>query len=140
MHDWLTFELQRRINQPFDYASKALADSTVLDAGLTLGLGEHGLFGLDTPFRPAPFPYEGALHAHAGLTSGHGRRVALVLIEVTAWSDDATALALRPLSTRPDRWGAHRMRQYFELGHLAADAIAHVVATETAAMVGLTIS
>ena len=133
MHDWLTFELQRRVNQPFDYATKALADSTVLDAGLTLRLDERGLFVLETPFRPARFPYEGALHAQAALTTRRGRRIALVLIEVTAWSDDATTLALRPLSTRPDLWGARRMRHYFELGHLAADAIAHVVAAETAA-------
>ena len=131
MHDWLTFELQRRINQPFDYAGKALADSTVLDTGLTLDFDEHGLLVLDAPFRPASFPYENALHAPAMLTSSHGRRVAIVRLEVTAWSDDATALALRPLSSRPDHWGARRMRQYFALGHLAADTIAHLIAAET---------
>ena len=133
MHDWLTFELQRRVNEPYDYASKALADSTVLDTGFTLELGEPGLLVLQAPFRPAAFPYEGALHAEADLTSNRGRRVALVRLELTAWSDDATALALRPLSTRPDRWSPYRMRHYFALGHLAVDRIAHIVATETAA-------
>jgi hypothetical protein len=91
---------------------------------------------LQAPFRPAAFPYEDALHAPAVLTSSHGRRVALVRLEVTAWSDGATSLAMRPLSTRPDHWSAHRMQHYFELGHLAADAIAHVVSEETAACRG----
>jgi hypothetical protein len=136
MHDWLTFELQRRINQPFDYATKMLADSTILDAGLTLGLDGEGLLSLQAPFRPASFPYEHALHAPAVLTSSRGRRVALIRLEITAWSDDATALALRPLSTRPDHWTAHHIQHYFALAHLGADVIAHLGASETAACRG----
>jgi hypothetical protein len=136
MHDWLTFELQRRVNEPYDYATKALADSAALDAGVTLDLDEHGLLVLEEPFRPAAFPYEHALHGQAVLTTKRGRRVAPLRLELTAWSEDATALALRPLSARPDRWSPHRMQQYFQLGHLAADGVAHIVAAETAACRG----
>ena len=106
MHDWLTFELQRRVNQPFDYASKALADSAVLDAGLTLGLDDT-VSRVETPFRPAPFPYEHGAHATPVLTRTTApRRVRPV--EVTPWSDDATAwrqTALepaRPLGLAPN--------------------------------------
>ncbi len=134
MHDWLTFELQRRVNHPFDYVAKMLADSTVLEAGLTLGLDGEGLLVLQAPFRPASFPYEQALHAPAVLTSNRGRRVALVRFEVMAWSDDATSLALRPLSTRPDHWTSHHIQHYFTLGHLGVDAVAHIVAEQTAAI------
>ena len=136
MHDWLTFELQRRVNQPFDYAGKALADSAVLDTGLTIGLDELGLLVLQAPFRTAPFPYEHALQAPAVLTSSRGRRVAAVKLEVTPWSRDATALALRPLSTRPDHWSSRRMQHYFALGHLGVDAVARILAEETAACRG----
>ena len=132
MHERLTFDLQRRVNQPFDSVRRAMKNPQTLDAGLTIGLHRAGLFTLQAPLREASFPYENALHAPGVLTSSHGHRVALVRLEITAWSDDATALSLRPLSTRPDHWQPRRLQHYFALAHLAADAVAHVVHEEVA--------
>ena len=42
----------------------------------------------------------------------------------------ATALSLRPLTSRPDRWSARRIEQYFALAHLCADTIARLVDEE----------
>lgn len=132
----ITFEVQRRINLPEDHIRKALSDPQELVAGMTAALGSAGLFVLEAPFRPASFPYEDALHAPAVLTSGRGRRVSLVRLEVSAWSADATGLALRPLSGRPDRWGARRIEQYFALAHDGADTVVRVIRDEVARTMG----
>jgi hypothetical protein len=132
MHDWLTFELQRRVNQPFDSVRRAMKNPQALDAGMTIGLESEGLFTLQAPFREASFPYENALHAPGVLTTSHGHRIALIRLEITAWSDEATALALRPLSTRPDHWHPRRLQHYFATGHLAADAVARMLHEEAA--------
>ena len=133
----ITFEIQRRINQPEDYIRKTLADPTELVAGLTAPVGEHGLFVLQAPFRPAPFPYEQALHAPAVITSGRGRRVSLVLLEISAWSNNATALSLRPLASRPDRWSTRRIEQYFGLAHAAADLVTRLIREEVLHTMGV---
>jgi hypothetical protein len=128
--DPITFELQRRLNQPEDHVRKALADPYRLVAGMTEPLAHDGLFVLQAPFRPAPFPYENALHAPGVLTSIRGRRIALVLLEICAWSNNATALALRPLSGRPDHWSARHIEHYFALAHAAADTVMRLVREE----------
>jgi hypothetical protein len=132
MHDWLTFELQRRVNQPFDGVRRALKNPQTLDTGMTIGLESEGLFTLQAPFREASFPYENALHAPGVLTSSHGHRIALIRLEITASSEEATSLALRPLSHRPDHWHPRRLQHYFAAGHLAADAVAHILQEEAA--------
>jgi hypothetical protein len=137
--DRITFELQRRINQPEDHVRKALSDPIQLIAGMTTALGDGGdagLLVLQAPFRPAAFPYEDALHAPAVLTSNRGRRIALVQLEISAWSNDATALSLRPLSGRPDRWGARRVEQYFTLAHEAADTVMRMIRAEVVHTMG----
>jgi hypothetical protein len=133
----ITFEIQRRINQRDDYVRKALADPAELVGGLTAPLGDDGLFVLEQPFRPASFPYEDALHAPAVLTSGRGRRVSIVLLEISAWSNDATALALRPLTGRPDRWSARRIEQYFTLAHAGADLVTRLIREEVLRTMGV---
>jgi hypothetical protein len=134
--DGITFELQRRINEPEEHVRKALSDPTLLLAGMTTALGADGLFVLEAPFRPGAFPYEDALHAPAVLTSSRGRRVAIVRLEISAWSDDATALSLRPLAGRPDRWGARRIEQYFTLAHAAADTVMRSIRDEVVHTMG----
>ena len=134
--DGITFELQRRINQREDHVRKALSDPTLLVAGMTTALGDDGLFVLEAPFRPGAFPYEEALHAPAVLTSSRGRRVAIVRLEISAWSDRATALSLRPLAGRPDRWGARRLEQYFTLAHAAADTVMRTIRDEVVLTMG----
>ena len=132
----ITFELQRRLNQRDDYVRKALSDPVQLIAGMTAALGEDGLFVLQAPFRPASFPYEEALHAPGVLTSNRGRRIALVRLEISAWSDDATALSLRPLSSRPDHWSARHIEHYFTLGHAAADLVMRMIHDEVVRTMG----
>jgi hypothetical protein len=131
--DWISFELQRRIDLPFEDVQRAVTSPAVLGTGMTMPLAGLGLVVLHAPFRPASLPYGSALHAPAMLTSSRGRRVALVRLEITAWSHDTTAISLRPLSSRPDRWGARRVEQYFELAHECADVISGVIADETRA-------
>jgi len=132
----ITFEVQRRLNLPEDHIRKALSDPEVLVAGMTTALGADGLFVLEAPFRPASFPYEDALHAPAVLTTSRGRRIALVRLEISAWSDDVTGLALRPLSGRPDRWGVRRIEHYFALAHDGADAVMRIICDEVARTMG----
>ncbi len=129
--DWISFELQRRVDQPFNDVQRAVTSPAVLGTGMTMPLAGLGLLVLQAPFRPASLPYGSALHAPAMLTSSRGRRVALVRLEITAWSHDTTAISLRPLSSRPDRWGARRVEQYFELAHECADVISDAIAEET---------
>ncbi|MGO9877195.1 MAG: hypothetical protein ACLPVY_25735 [Acidimicrobiia bacterium] len=131
--DWISFELQRRVDQPFNDVQRAVTSPAVLGTGMTIPLAGLGLLVLQAPFRPASLPYEPALHAPAMLTSSRGRRVALVRLEITAWSHDTTAISLRPLSSRPDRWGARRVEQYFGLAHECADVISDAIAEETRA-------
>jgi hypothetical protein len=130
--EWMSFELQRRVDQPFDLVRRAVTVPDVLGTGLTMPLG-RGLAVLQAPFRPAPFPYEQALHAPATLTSSRGRRVALVRLEITTWSQHQSALSLQPLSSRPDRWSARRVEQYFDLAHRYADTMARLIADRTSA-------
>jgi hypothetical protein len=134
--DGITFELQRRINQPEDHVRKALSDPTLLVAGMTAALGDDGLFVLEAPFRPGAFPYEDSLQAPAVLTSSRGRRIAIVRLEINAWSGNATALSLRPLAGRPDRWGARRVEQYFTLAHAASDTVMRAVRDEVVHTMG----
>jgi len=131
--DTISFELQRRVGQRFDDVRRAVTSPVALGTGMTVPLGRVGLAVLQAPFRPASFPYDEALHAPAMLTSNRGRRVALVRIEITTWSQDETAISLRPLSSRPDRWSARRVQQYFALAHQCADVISHLIAEETKA-------
>ena len=131
--DWVTFELQRRVKQSYEEVRHMLSSPAVLGAGMTMPLDAEGILVMEAPFRPAPIGYEDALHAPAVLTSVRGRRIAMVRLEITAWSSEATALTLRPISSRPERWGARRMEQYFSLGHLGADAIARILDEEVAA-------
>jgi hypothetical protein len=134
--DPITFEVQRRLNQREDYIRKALSDPARLVAGMTAALGEDGLFVLQAPFRPASFPYEDALHAPAVLTSSRGRRIAIVRLEVCAWSNDATALSLRPLASRPDHWTARHIEHYFTLAHACADTVSRMIREEVVRAMG----
>jgi hypothetical protein len=59
-----------------------------------------------------------------------------VLLEVSAWSNDATALALRPLSGRPDHWGARRIEHYFTLAHACADTVTRMIREEVVRTMG----
>jgi hypothetical protein len=131
--EWISFELQRRVDHQFNDVRRAVTSPAVLGTGMTMPLGRAGLAVLQAPLRPASFPYEPALHAPATLTSIRGRRVALVRLEITTWSEHETAISLRPLSSRPDRWSPRRVQQYFGLAHACADLVARLIAEETAA-------
>jgi hypothetical protein len=59
-----------------------------------------------------------------GRLYGSGLRLARytrVNIELTAWSDHATELRVRPVTRRLPTWGKRRQRRYFQLAHRTAD-------------------
>lgn len=62
-----------------------------------------------------------------GRLQGRGLRLPTsftrVEIEVSAWSDRASELSLRPVARSPHRWGLRRLRRYLDLAHRAADAL-----------------
>ncbi len=132
----ITFEVQRRINQPDDHVRKALSHPAELVAGMTTALGDDGLLVLEAPFRPGSFPYQDTLQAPAVLTSIRGRRVALVRMEISAWSNEATAFSLRPIAGRPERWSARRVEQFFTLAHAAADTVMRIICDEVVYTMG----
>ena len=55
-------------------------------------------------------------------------RTAHVEIALTAWSDDAVEVSVRPAGRRVLAWGARRERRYFDTAHRAATRIAQAVA------------
>jgi hypothetical protein len=137
--DGITFELQRRINVREDYVRKALSEPAQLVEGMTTALGDEGdagLFVLQAPFRPASFPYEDSLHAPAVLTSMRGRRIAIVRLEVSPWSYDATALAVRPLASRHEHWSTRHIEHYFTLAHACADTTMRMIRDEVVRTMG----
>lgn len=124
--DWPTFVLQRRINQPLSRVQRTLCDPAGVGAGDELDLASQGRLVVDQRFARAPFPAEGSLVAHATLQTNGGQRVARVELEVGAWSEDATALLLRPVARHPERWTGRRANRYFELAHQGVDAVARL--------------
>jgi len=45
-------------------------------------------------------------------------------IEINAWDPSSTEVVVRPRARHPYRWGGRRLRRYFEVAHLTADALA----------------
>ncbi|MDQ1467956.1 MAG: hypothetical protein QOH10_2371 [Actinomycetota bacterium] len=127
-----TFVVQRRINRPLTDVQRGLADRRALVPAAPLDPVSEGFMHLHEPLRPvAPFSSRQPAPswcARAYLLTARQRLVATVEIEVSMWSRDATSLTLRPVARHPERWRPWRLRQYFALAHLAADATARLVA------------
>lgn len=132
MFDTPTFVLQRRVNQPLADIQRGLADRTGLVPNGTLDLESDGFLCIPEPLHPVrPYSSRQPVPTWCGtahLLTSRRRLVATVEVEVSAWSDDATNLTIRPVAQHPERWRAWRLRRYFTLAHLAADATAQIVA------------
>lgn len=132
LFDTPTFVVQRRVNQPLADVQRGLADRRGLVPTGMLDLEPDGFLCMPEPLRPVrPYSSRQPVPTWCGtarlLTSRH-RLVATVELEVSMWSDDATSVTIRPVAQHPERWRAWRLRHYFALAHLAADAMAGLVA------------
>jgi hypothetical protein len=116
--------VSRLIKVPIDEISPALGgDRTTGRATAPIALDGAGSLALMTPFtwaeRTRTWRGRGRLY-------GRGLRLARftrVEIEVSAWSNEASHVALRPLARSPHTWGLRRLRRYLDLAHRAVDEL-----------------
>jgi len=134
MLNWSTFVLQRRVNQPFGAVGRVVADPWLLPGGTQIALTDDAVLRLEEPFGVA-FPVFGvdgaSWAAHASIRTPRGRVLERIELELNIWDEHATELLVRPCARSPHRWRARRLRRYFRLAHLAADALTAVLSTST---------
>jgi hypothetical protein len=118
------FVLERRVNQPLPAVNAALSIGLPFARDSEWPLGSEGALRVDNPLRRTLGSYDMSWRADARLVTHRGRLVARIEMEVDAWSVDSTRLQLRPVARHPERWGARRLRRYFDLAHRAADGAA----------------
>ena len=127
-----TFVVQRRVNHPLSLVQRGLADRAPITPQRLVDLGENGSMFVAEPLHPvAPFSSRQPMPTwctRANLLTPRGRLVATVEVEVSMWAHDATSVSLRPVARHPERWPAWRLRRYFALAHLAADATSWLLA------------
>jgi len=119
-----TFVMERRINQPIPVVNLAVSTGGPFTRAAANSLGSDGTFHVDRPLRRTLGSYDLAWRCDARLLTRRGHLVARVEITVDGWSTDATRLRLRPVARHPERWSPPRLRRYFLLANLAADAAA----------------
>jgi len=135
MHElgWQTFVLQRRINdRPTVRVARTVRNAAVFGAGTTLSSCDDGALRLDESFARVDTYAEPTWRANGRLVR-RNRRVALVQVEISPWSDADTQLVLRPRASNPQRWSRRRLRRYFLLAHQCADDFAQLLVDTTAA-------
>lgn len=116
-----TFVLERRINQPLPLVNLAVSTGGPFVRGTAVPLGPNAKLHVDERLRRTLGSYDLAWRADARLLSGRRRLIARIEVTVDGWSTDATRLQLRPVARHPERWSRRRLRNYFQLAHLAAD-------------------
>jgi hypothetical protein len=113
----------RRVNRSWTRVERLLRDSTLFVAGTRVQLTSGAVLRLDASFAPARWALVSTWQA-SGRLYGRGRRRSVftrVKLDVTAWSDDASELRLRPVTRHFGSWGARRQRRYFAIAHECAD-------------------
>jgi len=118
------FVMERRINQPLPLVNRAVSTGGPFTRAAADSLGSAGTLYVDRPFRRTLGSFDLAWRCDARLLTARGRLVARVEVTVDGWSTDATRLQLRPVARHPERWSPRRLRRYFALAALAADAAA----------------
>jgi len=125
--------VSRLIKVPIDEIGPALGgDGTGARGTAPIALDGAGSLMLTTPFTWAD---------RTRTWRGHGRlygrglrltRFTRVEIEVSAWSNEASDVSLRPLARSPHTWGLRRLHRYLDLAHRAVDelgrALCHPIA------------
>jgi hypothetical protein len=133
MLDWQTFVLQRRINRPPGNLIRTITNPAVFGMGCVLSCDRSGSLRLDQPFRRIDTYAHPVWRARGRVVGAHGRRIAAVEVEVSAWSEIDTQLLLRPRVRNPYRWSGPRMRRYFTHAHRRVDDLTHLLLATTPA-------
>ncbi len=124
------FVLERRVNRPTRAIARRLRDQSTIAPAAGFALGGEGTLFVDGTPRPSSNPI---IHGHeswrttARLLTARGRHVAHLDIEISTWTAGSVLLQLRPVDHNARRWGARRMRRYFELAHAAADRLEQIL-------------
>jgi len=129
--DWQTFVLQRRINRPPANVIRTITNPAVFGSGSVLSCDNDGELRLDDPFRRIDTYAHPVWRAEGRMFGAHGRRIAAVELEVSAWSEVDTQLLLRPRARNPHRWSGPRMRRYFAHAHRRVDDLTHLLLATT---------
>ena len=114
--------VSRRINVATHLVGAALTDPDAQRALSRIELGHGRWLTIDRPLTPVELGRQtwrgrGRLHR-----SGLGLvRYARVELELSAWSEDASQLWIRPVASHPTRWGVRRLRRYIATATDAAD-------------------
>lgn len=114
----------RLITVDMDRLGFALAGATAPPMPPAIPLGDAGALVVTEPFRRVDGTR--AAWRASGRLYGRGPRLARytrVELEVSAWSDKASELVLRPVNRSPHHWGLRGLRRYTALAHLAADEL-----------------
>jgi RimJ/RimL family protein N-acetyltransferase len=128
------FVLERRVNRPTRAVARRLRDQSAIAPTDGFALGTEGTLFVDGTPRPSSNPI---IHGHeswrttARLMTARGRHVARLDIEISTWTPGSMLIQLRPVDRDPRRWGARRMRRYFELAHAAADRLEQLLNEST---------
>ncbi len=116
--------VSRLVTVPIDKVGTVLGDGPAWPGPLALDLGDAGTLELTDPFTQEP--REATTWRAEARLRGRGLRLARytrVQLEVSAWSEGASQLVMRPVARSPHTWGSRRLRQYFDLSHQAADQL-----------------
>ena len=127
--NWPTFVLQRRVNVPLERIERVLCAPQLFRDGCQLDIGTDGLrLHLESAF-DVMFPPFGIEHvswyAPATVRTRRGRRLVQLDIEINAWDMSSTEVLVRPHARHPYRWSGRRLRAYFRVAHMTADALTH---------------
>ena len=127
--NWPTFVLQRRVNVSLERIERVLCAPHLIRGGLELDVGADGMrVRLESPFGVMfpPFGIERASWcAPATVRTPRGRKIVELEIEINAWDAGSTEVLVRPHARHPYRWSGRRLRAYFRVAHLTADALTH---------------
>ena len=127
MLNWPTFVLQRRINLPLDRIERVLCAPHLVRGGTELDLDADGMHArIESPFGVMfpPFGVERASWcAPATVRTARGRAIMALEIEINPWDARSTEVVVRPHARHPYRWSGRRLRAYFRVAHLTADAL-----------------
>jgi hypothetical protein len=115
-----SFVLQRRINVPLPNVERALGFACSLSRDANLAV-DGVSFANGFVFVPS-WPRH-CWRARGRLVTIRQRKIARVDVEFGMWSDDASELVLRPVSSHPYRWSRRRQRAYFKAAHVACDEL-----------------
>lgn len=122
LHDLVL--VTRRIDAPIAHVARRLSELSSTDPAQPIAVGERGWLHIpDAPERA----HRGLIWRARGRLHPTGVRLTPFIrvdVEVSAWSDRASELFLRPTSRHPFYWGTRRLQRYLDLAPRTGDALA----------------